>query len=177
MAKKSNKKTREIVKDDLRRFVFTTKKVEEITDMMNDGVDIPRYQNPWFKGEVGVRRHGISFSFSDEELKEFIKCATDVSHFAEEHCKVKREDGTVGPIKLRDYQKDILELYDKNRFSILCGSRQIGKCVTFNTIIELEDGRNISIGELYYQLLSTIQKLTILQKTKLSIYRLITKLR
>lgn len=175
MARKSNKRTREIVKE-LRQFVFTSENVEEITEQINDGVAVERYRNPWFSNEIGVRRHGISFRFTPEEIEEYARCATDVSHFAENHCKVKREDGSVGPIKLRDYQVDILNLYDKNRFSILCGSRQIGKCVTFNTKVELEDGSIKCIGELYYDLLETIQELSFLQKCKRRLYRFLTKL-
>lgn len=53
-----------------------------------------------------------------------------MQYFAEKYCKIKREDGSIGPMKLRDYQKDILNLYDKSRFSILMASRQIGKTVS-----------------------------------------------
>lgn len=169
--KGNNNQTKEV-----KQFVFTSENVDEITNLMNDGVAVERYRNPWFSNEIGVRRHGISFSFTPEEFNEYVKCKTDVGHFAENHCKVKREDGSVGQIKLRDYQKDILELYDKNRFSILCGSRQIGKCVTFNTKIELESGKIMLLGELYYNLLESIQPLTILEKCKRTLYRLLNKL-
>lgn len=53
-----------------------------------------------------------------------------MQYFAEKYCKIKREDGSIGPMKLRDYQKDILNLYDKSRFSILMASRQVGKTVS-----------------------------------------------
>src|SRR6266403_149032 len=51
-------------------------------------------------------------------------------YFSEKYCKIKREDGSIGQMKLRDYQKDILNLYDNNRFSILMSSRQSGKTVS-----------------------------------------------
>lgn len=118
-----------------RKFVFTTKNIDEITNSINDGVIIERYKNPWFKNEVGVRRHGISFAPTPDELQEYIRCKVDIHYFAEKYCKVKTEDGSVQNITLRDYQKDILDLYDKNRFSILVGSRQIGK--TINSAITI----------------------------------------
>ena len=114
---------------DEKKFVFTTKLVEEITDKINDGVVVKRYQNPWFKNEVGIRRAGLTFMMTDDEIEEYIKCKLDINYFAEKHCKVKTEDGSIQNIKLRDYQRKILELYTTNRFSILCGSRQIGKTI------------------------------------------------
>jgi len=112
-----------------RKIVFTTQLVTETTDKINDGVVIKRFQNPWFQNELGVRRSGLTFMMTDDEIQEYIKCKLDIGYFAEKYCRIKTEDGSVQNIKLRDYQRKILDLYTKNRFSILCGSRQIGKTV------------------------------------------------
>lgn len=117
-----------------KKFIFTTKLVDEITAKINDGFLLKRFENPWFKNEVGVRRAGLSFGVTDLEWDEYIKCKADIHYFAETYCKVKREDGSIGNIGLRDYQKDILDLFS-GRFSILCASRQIGK--TINTAITM----------------------------------------
>ncbi len=156
-----------------RQFIFTSKNIDEITEKMNDGIVIERYRNPWFKNEIGVRRNGISFAPTAEELQEYIRCKVDIHYFAEKYCKVKTEDGSVGNITLRDYQKDILDLYDKNRFSILVGSRQIGKCNTFLTKIMLTDVGEITIGELYFKELSKIRSLSIFEKIKYFLYKLL----
>ena len=112
-----------------RKIVFTSQLVTETTDKINDGVVVKRFQNPWFQNEVGVRRSGLTFMMTDDEINEYIKCKLDINYFAEKYCRIKTEDGSVQNIKLRDYQRKILDLYTKNRFSILCGSRQIGKTV------------------------------------------------
>ena len=117
-----------------KKFIFTSKNVAEITEQISDGIIIKRYQNPWFKGEVGVRRTGISFGITPDEFQEYIKCMDNIHYFAEKYCQIKREDGTIGPIKLRDYQKGILDLY-KNPRVILCASRQSGK--TINAAISI----------------------------------------
>jgi len=96
----------------------------------------------------------------------------DIHHFAEKYCQIKREDGSIGPIILRDYQKDILDLY-KNPRVILCASRQSGKCFSFTGKVLQENGYEISIGNLYYQILSKYRKLTFLEKIKLFLYKLI----
>jgi hypothetical protein len=113
-----------------RQMIFTTKLVDEATDMINDGIVIKRYQNPWLKSEVGLRRAGVTFKMTADEQQEYVKCALDIHHFVEKYCKVKREDGSVGNIKLRDYQKDILDNFIQSRFNILMASRQVGKTIS-----------------------------------------------
>jgi len=113
-----------------RQMIFTTKLVDEASDKINDGIVIKRYQNPWLKSEVGLRRAGVAFKMSADEQQEYVRCALDVHYFVEKYCKVKREDGSVGSIKLRDYQKEILDNFVTNRFNILMASRQVGKTIS-----------------------------------------------
>lgn len=153
-----------------KKFIFDSKSVEDITTKINDGYVIKRFQNPWFKNEVGVRRSGVTFALTDDEIQEYIKCKLDIHYFAEKYCKIKTEDGSIGPMKLRDYQKDILDLYHNNRFSILMGSRQIGKCFSFNTLVEVENIGVIRVGILYYSIVSTFRKLTFLERLKIKLY-------
>ncbi len=113
-----------------KQMVFTTKLVDEATDKINDGIVIKRYQNPWLKSEVGLRRAGVTFRMTPDEQQEYIRCALDVHYFVEKYCKVKREDGSVGNIFLRDYQKEILDNFVNSRFNILMASRQVGKTIS-----------------------------------------------
>jgi len=132
-----------------KKFVFTSKLVDEITEKINDGVVVKRFQNPWFKNEIGYRRAGVTFMMTEDEIQEYIKCKLDIQYFAEKYCRIKTEDGSIQNIKLRDYQRDILNLYTKNRFSILCGSRQIGKtinaAITMLHFITFNNDKNIMI--------------------------------
>lgn len=140
-----------VKKEEEKKFIFTSKNIEEIAEKINDGVIIKRFQNPWFKNESGVRRAGITFKLTDYEIQEYIKCKLDIKYFAEKYCMVKTEDGSIGNIKLKDrpYQGDILDLYTKNRFSILCGSRQTGKtinaAITMLHFITFHNDKNIMI--------------------------------
>ena len=156
-----------------KQMIFTTKIVDDATNKINDGIVIKRYQNPWLKNEIGLRRAGVSFKMSLEEQQEYIKCALDIDHFVEKYCRVKREDGSVGDIMLRDYQKEILNNFVNSRFNILMASRQVGKCFSFNTLCSIEkDGVQIDfrIGKLYYYMLSKERSLTLLEKVKVKLY-------
>jgi hypothetical protein len=166
MAKKQEQKEE-------RQMVFTTSIVNEATDKINDGVVLKRYQNPWLKGEIGIKRSGLSFRMSPEEQAEYVRCAIDIQYFTEQYCKTKREDGSVGPIKLRDYQEEILENFVNNRFNILMASRQVGKCFSFNSIISIERGGfkyDLRFGKLYYSIVSKERSLTLLEKIKIKLY-------
>ncbi len=142
MAQKNNE-------EEERRIVFTSELVTDTTNKINDGIIVKRYQNPWFQNEVGVRRSNLTFMMTEDEIQEYIKCKLDIHYFAEKYCKIKTEDGSVQNIRLRDYQKDILNLYTKNRFSILCASRQVGKTVnaaiTMLHFITFNNDKNIMI--------------------------------
>ena len=156
-----------------KQMVFTTKLVDDATDKINDGVVVKRYQNPWLKGEVGIRRSGVTFKMSPAEQQEYIRCALDIHYFTEQYCKTKREDGSVGSITLRDYQKDILDNFVNSRFNILMASRQVGKCSVFNTLCSIEKDNiqiDIRIGKLYYYMLNQERSLTLLEKIKIKLY-------
>jgi len=118
-----------VTKQQERQMIFTTKLVDEATDKINDGVVVKRYQNPWLKSEVGLRRAGASFKMTPDEQQEYVRCALDVHYFTEKYCKVKTEDGSINNILLRDYQKEMLDNFVNNRFSILMASRQVGKTI------------------------------------------------
>lgn len=160
--------------EESRKFVFTSKNIEDITEQIGDGVIIKRYQNPWLKNEVGVRRSGLSFGITNDELMERIKCMDDIQYFAEKYCQIKREDGSIGPIVLRNYQKEILELYKSNRV-ILSASRQAGKCFLFNSLVFTSFGELLKkrIGIIYYEKLASFRPLTFLEKLKIKLYNIL----
>ena len=113
-----------------KQMIFTTKLVDDATDKINDGIVVKKYQNPWLKSEIGLRRAGVTFKMTADEQQEYVRCALDVHYFTEKYCKVKTEDGSINNIKLRDYQKEILDNFVSSRFNILMASRQVGKTIS-----------------------------------------------
>ncbi len=110
--------------------VLTTRKVEAILHKQNLGEKIALAEKIWFNNEAGVPKAKLQFAMTKKELDEYTKCKLNVQYFAEKYCKIKREDGTIGPMTLRDYQKQIIDLYTKNNYSILMASRQTGKTIS-----------------------------------------------
>jgi hypothetical protein len=177
------KKTQETIKSDARRDetnIITTIKVKEIMEKEKLALQLKRTEKLWFNNLEGVRRRGIKFAMTHDEIEEYIKCKLSVYYFAEHYCKIKLEDGTVGQMKLRDYQKDIIKLYTENRYSILMASRQVGKCLTFNALVNImdENGRifRVNLGKIYYENIRKYRKLTFLEKIKIFLYNLLEKI-
>jgi len=164
----------------LEEFILTTEIVNNIEEKENLGKVLKRHEKLWFANTRGVRKANLVFAMTDDEFEEYIKCKINIHYFAERYCQIKREDGSIGPMKLRDYQKDIIDLYTKNPRSILMASRQTGKCISFITnilvISKSGDTIKVPIGLLYYNELKKDRKLTLLEKIKIMLYNLIYKL-
>ena len=160
--------------------IFTTKKIIELIEKENIGDKIHLHEKIWFKNEVNVRKANIKFAPTKGELDEYTKCKLNIQYFANKYCKIKREDGTVGPMKLRDYQKEILNLYYNNNYSILMASRQTGKCNSLISKVSIKNNSDISniitMGELYYSYIRIERKLTLIENVKLFLYKILSKL-
>jgi hypothetical protein len=115
--------------------ILTTKKVNEIIEKENLGFKLKKEEHIWFDNQSNVRKAKLNFAMSSFELEEYTKCKMNIQYFANNYCQIKREDGTIGPMELRDYQKDILDLYYNNRYSILMCSRQLGKTISASIMI------------------------------------------
>lgn len=116
-------------------FILTTEIIKDIEERENLGKILKRYEKIWFSNLRGIRKSNLVFAMTDMEFEEYIKCKINIHYFAENYCQIKREDGSIGPMTLRDYQKDIIDLYTKNPRSILMASRQTGKTVSAAIVI------------------------------------------
>lgn len=158
--------------------ILTTKKVEEILNKQNLGEKISLHEKIWFNNEPGVRKAKLKFAPTKHELDEYTKCKLNIHYFAEKYCKIKREDGSVGPMVLRDYQKKMIDLMTQNNYSILMCSRQTGKCNTLITKVlikntQTNESYETTLGEIYYGIISIERKLTFLENVKLVLYKLL----
>lgn len=115
--------------------ILTTRKVNEIIKKESQGLKLTLNEHIWFDKQFGVRKSKLKFAMTKGEIDEYAKCKMDVHYFANKYCQIKKEDGTIGPMKLRDYQKDIVDLYINNKYSILMASRQTGKTVSAAIVI------------------------------------------
>lgn len=169
---RSKKKSNKI---DDRQFVFNSDNIDEIIEKRNNGIPIPRHMNPWFKNQVGVRRNGCPYEWTQAEIDEYVKCATDIHYFANNYCKIKTEDGQVRQMKLRDYQYRVLDMYTKNRFTINMSSRQTGKCKDLITNVLIKENNIEKELPLFKLLFKYKENKTIYDYIKYPIYWILWK--
>ena len=111
--------------------VLTTKKVEEIMEKENLGVPLHRTEKLWFKNIPGVRKAGLTFAMTDEEVEEYAKAKLSIHYFAENFVKIKLEDGRMVTQVLMDEghavdyyggsKEELLEQHMKNRAFLIAG--------------------------------------------------------
>lgn len=77
-----------------------------------------------------LKREGISIEFTQEQVEEYIKCAQDPLYFIQNYVKVVHVDKGVIPFSMWDFQKEMVNTFHSNRFSIVKCPRQVGKTVS-----------------------------------------------
>ena len=96
---------------------------------------MPKAHERGYNGNVNLKRKGVSVEFSQEMVGEFIKCAQNPTYFAEKYIQIVHVDRGLIPIKLYDYQKEIVDKITNNRRVTVVTSRQAGKTTTAVAVI------------------------------------------
>lgn len=110
--------------------IWTSAKIDKLLDDFENGaIDIKQIKNSPFKdNDPAWKKPNLVFEYTPEEMEEIRRCKADPIYFANKYCKVMSENG-VEIIALRDYQEEILNSFNANRFNILMASRQVGKTI------------------------------------------------
>lgn len=88
-----------------------------------------------YNGNSTIKRKGIPVNWTPDLLKEYLKCSEDPLYFVERYIQIIHVDHGLIPIRLYDYQKEILEKITNNRRVAVCTSRQAGKTTSAVAII------------------------------------------
>ena len=101
-----------------------------------------------------IKRTNLSENYTEDEVKEYIKCANDPQYFIEKYVRINSLDYGFIPFKLRGYQKGLIQTFYKNRRVCVLSSRQSGKCFFINTIVTVRNKitgeiKEITIGDFY----------------------------
>ena len=77
-----------------------------------------------------LKKAGVKIEYTQEQVDEYIKCAKDPVYFAENYIKIVNVDQGLMKFKMWPFQKEMIRVYHKNRFSITKCPRQVGKTTT-----------------------------------------------
>ena len=88
-----------------------------------------------YNGNANLKRKGIAIEWTQDKVKEFVKCSKDPIYFSEKYIKIVHVDHGLIPIRMYDYQKDIVNKITDNRRCAVVTSRQAGKTTTAVCVI------------------------------------------
>ena len=87
-------------------------------------------KNESYLGNINVKRDGVQHNFTENEVKEYIKCSKDPVYFCKKYLKVISLDSGLVPFRLYPYQEKMFDHFNNNRFSIVLACRQSGKSIS-----------------------------------------------
>ena len=83
-----------------------------------------------YKGNPNLKPAAVPHSYTEAEVKEFIKCQKNPAYFIENYVNIVSIDEGLVPFKLYDFQKEMVGTFHSNRFTICKLPRQSGKSTT-----------------------------------------------
>jgi hypothetical protein len=131
------------------------------TEIVNDIIENETEPIIWLNNEIGVRKHGLIFEYTNEEKEIKEKVHNDVMYFAENYIHIKQENETISKLALRDYQKNSLKTMNNNNKIIMNVSRETGltKLLAIHILHSLMEGKTILfVGNLYADAIELVNK-------------------
>lgn len=83
-----------------------------------------------YLGNPNLKKANVQQEFTEEQIKEYIKCSKDPGYFIENYIKIVNLDEGFVPFEMYPFQKKMVKTFHKNRFSICKIPRQSGKSTT-----------------------------------------------
>ena len=83
-----------------------------------------------YLGNPNLKNVGQNVEWTEETLQEYVKCKDDPLYFVENYVRIIHVDKGLVPFEMYDYQKDMIQKFNDNRFVICKMPRQTGKSTT-----------------------------------------------
>lgn len=80
-----------------------------------------------YLGNPRLKRVNMPMQLTEDQVREYVKCAEDPVYFIENYVKVVMLDKGFVQISLYPFQKDAIDKFNKNRRIIVKAGRQVGK--------------------------------------------------
>ena len=83
-----------------------------------------------YLGNPNLKSVGVPVEWTDESVTEFVKCSKNLRHFINNYVQIVHVDKGLVPFEMYDYQNDMIDKFEHNRFVICKMPRQTGKSTT-----------------------------------------------
>jgi len=113
-----------------------------------------------------LKKIGINIEFTKEQVEEYIKCAKDPIYFVKNYMKIIHVDKGLIPFDLYEYQEEMINKFNDERFVITKMPRQSGKSTAVISFILhyilFNESKNVALlankAELARELLDRLKK-------------------
>jgi len=95
---------------------------------MIQGIKLPK--TSCYLGQQKLKKADIQMEFDQEMIEEYKKCRDDIVYFCKNYIKIVHVDRGLIPFGMWDFQADLVNHLNDNRFSSVLCSRQVGKSIT-----------------------------------------------
>ncbi len=86
--------------------------------------------NTSYQGNSNLKKRGVVETYTEEQVKEILKCKFDPIYFIENYIHIINLDDGLIKFKLYDYQKRLIKMLHENKRIIGKCPRQVGKSIT-----------------------------------------------
>jgi hypothetical protein len=83
-----------------------------------------------YRDNLLLKKVGVEHEYTEEQVKEYIKCSKDPVYFCMNYIKIVNVDEGLTNFNMWDFQKEMMNLFKENRFVITKCPRQVGKTTT-----------------------------------------------
>ena len=83
-----------------------------------------------YLGDPLLKAPGVEIEWSEKDISEYQKCYDDVVYFIKNYMKIVHIDDGIIDFNMYGYQKELVDLYNNNRFVVAKWPRQSGKSIT-----------------------------------------------
>jgi hypothetical protein len=84
-------------------------------------------QNDGYLGNKNLKRKDIRLEFTDEQIREYLRCARDIEYFCAHYVKIVNVDKGLIQFQPYEYQGRMFDVFEDNRYTICKMPRQVGK--------------------------------------------------
>ena len=83
-----------------------------------------------YLGNPRLKRAGVKVEFDKDQIQEYIKCISNPIYFIRNYCTIVNLDEGLVKFNMYDFQEEMVERFNENRFVICKMPRQVGKTTT-----------------------------------------------
>jgi Terminase large subunit, T4likevirus-type, N-terminal/Terminase RNaseH-like domain/LAGLIDADG-like domain len=117
-----------------------------------------------YLGNKNLKNKDVKIQYTKEQVEEYIKCSQDINYFCEKYVKIVSVDKGLINFNPFQYQKNMFNTFESNRYTICKMPRQVGKALDINTEIPTVNGwktmKDINIGDTIFDMYGVPTRVT-----------------